>query len=425
MKTTAQETRIYKSLRNGWTAETTYKNIGGKDWQINTLKRSGGRISTIAQAGNATDSGFSFMMFSDKTIKLTDEKVSATEKAVYEIHLKGLAIFDQMKEAGEFGTPENKPYEIEEGQILFLNGYGQDEYHHERKAVYKIEKGQYGIKYHTVNLETLALSVHDHVRNITEKFGIGIYYKEGDKISSEELANYVIDAKEKQTSFNRKNDAEKILNDAAREAKIEEGKKIVSIPENAKSVIVASLYQDDSDGQTDYFSTSVSKTIYLAFSTTDRNNMAELKKAALRIEETKEFAEGGETLEHTGGHSYLPDYYLGTNRWSGWKVQKLKYSDITKEETRNKIYIAAAEGRYFANEEAKEIEAIKAEGIELVTYSEKAFAIFGNTKPIKDLLKSLGGKFNAYLTNPTTKEKIAGWIFSNKQMEVVKNALNI
>lgn len=50
---------------------------------------------------------------------------------------------------------------------------------------------------------------------------------------------------------------------------------------------------------------------------------------------------------------------------------------------------------------------------EIVDYSEKAIAIFGNTKPIKEALKSLGGKFNFRLTH--NGEKQPGWIFSKKQ----------
>lgn len=47
--------------------------------------------------------------------------------------------------------------------------------------------------------------------------------------------------------------------------------------------------------------------------------------------------------------------------------------------------------------------------IKLVNYSEKAIALFGNTKPIKEKLKELGGRFNPYLLNQG--EKCAGWIF--------------
>ena len=54
-----------------------------------------------------------------------------------------------------------------------------------------------------------------------------------------------------------------------------------------------------------------------------------------------------------------------------------------------------------------------------VSYSEKCIAVFGQTSPIKDHLASIGGKFNPGLTNPQTKNREAGWIFSKtKQTEV-------
>lgn len=48
-------------------------------------------------------------------------------------------------------------------------------------------------------------------------------------------------------------------------------------------------------------------------------------------------------------------------------------------------------------EEAKEVEAVTVEGLEMVDYSEKAIAVFGDTKAIKEQLKELGGRFNPSL----------------------------
>lgn len=49
--------------------------------------------------------------------------------------------------------------------------------------------------------------------------------------------------------------------------------------------------------------------------------------------------------------------------------------------------------------------------INIIDYSDKAIVVVGNTKPIKDILKSFGGRFNAKLTCG------AGWVFSKKQKE--------
>ena len=74
-----------------------------------------------------------------------------------------------------------------------------------------------------------------------------------------------------------------------------------------------------------------------------------------------------------------------------------------------------AYGRDF-QEQAKKQETVcvKTDGLQIVEYSEKAFAVIGNTKEYKDDLKKLGGRFNARLSCG------AGWIFSNKQREAVE-----
>ena len=72
-------------------------------------------------------------------------------------------------------------------------------------------------------------------------------------------------------------------------------------------------------------------------------------------------------------------------------------------------------------EEAKDVEAVTAEGLEIVDYSEKAIAVFGDTKAIKEQLKELGGRFNPSLNY--NGEKRAGWIFSKKQADKVRELL--
>ena len=45
-------------------------------------------------------------------------------------------------------------------------------------------------------------------------------------------------------------------------------------------------------------------------------------------------------------------------------------------------------------------------GVRLEQYTEKSIAVFGNTQPIKEKLKELGGKFNSNLRGQP------GWIFT-------------
>lgn len=85
---------------------------------------------------------------------------------------------------------------------------------------------------------------------------------------------------------------------------------------------------------------------------------------------------------------------------------------------------APASRRVTAEEqrEAVAIEAPKAEAAEAVRYvdySEKAFAIVGDTRPLVAKLKELGGKFNARLSCG------AGWIFSKRNASTVCAALGL
>lgn len=64
----------------------------------------------------------------------------------------------------------------------------------------------------------------------------------------------------------------------------------------------------------------------------------------------------------------------------------------------------------------KPVETITGE-VNIIDYSDKSFAVIGDTKPIKDALKSLGGKFNFRLTCG------AGWVFPKSKLDQVQTAL--
>lgn len=74
-----------------------------------------------------------------------------------------------------------------------------------------------------------------------------------------------------------------------------------------------------------------------------------------------------------------------------------------------------------ANEGKASGTVVTPESLEIVDYSEKAIAVFGETKAIKDQLKELGGKFNPALRYNGGKR--AGWIFSKKQSDKVRALL--
>ena len=68
-----------------------------------------------------------------------------------------------------------------------------------------------------------------------------------------------------------------------------------------------------------------------------------------------------------------------------------------------------------AKEEIKPLEITN--GVQIIDYSEKAIAVVGDTRAIKETLKSLGGRYNPHLTCG------AGWIFSKKKEQEVKSKL--
>ena len=55
--------------------------------------------------------------------------------------------------------------------------------------------------------------------------------------------------------------------------------------------------------------------------------------------------------------------------------------------------------------------------IKLIDYSDKAIADIGDTRAIKETLKSLGGRYNPHLNCG------AGWIFSKKKEQEVRAKL--
>ena len=73
-------------------------------------------------------------------------------------------------------------------------------------------------------------------------------------------------------------------------------------------------------------------------------------------------------------------------------------------------------------EESKPTQQVFSNIVEIVDYSEKAIAVFGDTKAIKDKLKALGGRFNPFLMN--NGEKMAGWIFSKTKSSELYQLLN-
>lgn len=404
------------------------KDINGYDVHITTSKRHNGRIVCSAQFGTLKQengwNSFECGIFTDPSITLAESapNTRATEKALKEIHAAGLAKFEALKAAGELPRREAAE-EVKPGQIIFFdsNYPGRD-----RLAVYEIVSRD---SFKVVDLDTLELSTAQHVKPYSKKFGIGYYYNQGDTVPMEEVTAAVEAAKVRAAEIAE--ERRKIEADlkAEKAAKIAAGKEILpAMPEGATHVIVAKLREDKSDPQSDYFGYETKETIFLMFSRHGRNLFDEMRKAAALSPdpEINQYSQPDSKNEHRENYSGGNGYYLGRSKYSGWIIEKdnLQTSPGSYGITLETLQIAAAEGRLIAPQEMEQAPAANIAPVEtlpdtvnIIDYSEKAIAVVGDTRPIKDRLKAAGGKFNFRLSCGP------GWIFSKSRLQAVTNLL--
>ncbi|TWV11135.1 fusion protein [Bacteroidaceae bacterium HV4-6-C5C] len=300
---------------------------------------------------------------------------------------------------------------VEVNEIIQMEGYSYDRY-----VVYDIVKNDWGLHYKLVNLRTKDYQTADIIRPLKEKFGIGYYYDSENPqyMDSFEVAILLQEAQQKKKAEQEEAEKEKVRVEEVK--KIGRLRMIAIFPENAQAVIVARLKQNESDSQTDYYASSVQRTVILGFSTHKRDIFSEMRKHAPNFEETAYLAEFNEDYEHREKYSMGDGYYLGESKYSGWIIEK---TPIYKRENTIEEFAYTA-----GNEDNIHISKPNStppsnptgagkNGCTLVEYSTKAVAVFGDTKSIKDELKAMGGRFNSRLT--FNGKKLAGWIFPKSQ----------
>lgn len=300
---------------------------------------------------------------------------------------------------------------VEVNQIIQMEGYSYDRY-----VVYDITKNQWGITYKLINLRTKDFQTADIIRPLKEKFGIGYYYDSENPqfMDSFEVAILLQEAQQKKKAEQDEAEKEKVRVEEVK--KIGRLRMIAILPENAQAVIVARLKQNESDSQTDYYASSVQRTVILGFSSHKRDIFSEMRKHAPNFEETAYLAEYNEDYEHREKYSMGDGYYLGESKYCGWIIEKMPIykRENTIEEfaytvgNEDNIHISKPNSTPPSNPTGA-----GKDGCTLVEYSAKAVAVFGDTKSIKDELRAMGGRFNARLT--FNGKKLAGWIFSKSQ----------
>jgi nitrogen regulatory protein PII-like uncharacterized protein len=137
--------------------------------------------------------------------------------------------------------------------------------------------------------------------------------------------------------------------------------------------------------------------------------------------------------EYSNSREDIPQAkYVQQTRSKSDEVQKAIFEEVQKAwgdqlsdyELNRRVYEQFAKTSYYTKQETKEVEKPNLEKVEVVAgevqiieYSTKAIAVIGDTKPIKDKLKALGGKFNFHLTCG------AGWIFPKTRLNEVQTSL--
>ena len=324
---------------------------------------------------------------------------------------------------GAYRNYDRNVQTVSVNQVVVMEGYSHDSY-----VVYEVTRDKWGIIYHLINLRTYEFDTSGLIRPLSEKFGIGIYYDDANPsfLDPLETAALLTKAKEKKAETERKVKEER--EEYERIAKIGAERLRPLIPTDAKAVIIGTLRVNECDSYTDYYGYSIGRTVILGFSKHTRNLFSEMRKHAANFEGTAYLAEYNADYEHRENYSMGDGMYLGKHKYSGWTVEKEPICDLEKFIERY-AHTAGDEANLCMKAPQRETEAqqptatadLSALSLEIVEYSEKAIAVFGDTRPIKDILKDLNGLFRANLTYKG--ERRAGWIYSKKQETKVREAL--
>lgn len=310
---------------------------------------------------------------------------------------------------------------VRENQIVIFDGpYNM----RQRVVVAGIAHTQSGYNYRLIDPETAEEHTADLIRPLRDKFGIGHYY-------DDEHPEFM-DAAEV-AALRTRADALKAEQEAARRAAAEDAERLRIIgaerlrqivPDDAVAVIFGEQHESECDPYTDYFGSRIVRTVILGFSTHTRDLFPEMRKAAARFEGTAHLAERNAEYEHREKYSMGHGYYLGTHRYSGWQVSKESCRD--KEGIIKRFAVVAGNSDNVCIKNPAPVQTAAPETVadarvEIVEYSAKSIAVFGDTKPLRDTLRDLNGLFRAYLTHDGTR--CAGWIFSKRREQEVRSAL--
>ena len=308
---------------------------------------------------------------------------------------------------------------VMQNQIIQMNGYENDRY-----VVYDITASKWGVSYKVINLRTKRFGQCDLIRPLSQKFGIG-YYFDDENPQFMDAFEVAILRNEAEQNAQAEQEAKQQEQERAEQLKTIGRERLENlVPADAKAVIVAELHEDESNSMTDYFGYSTKRTVILGFSGHTKDLFSEMRKYAANFDGTAYLAAENKDYEHREKYSMGDGYYLGESKYQGWIIAKERICDRGKFIEQYAL-TAGDESNVCVKVQAdahNTSDVITGDFI-IVDYSEKALAVFGDTRPIKDLLKALGGRFNPKLTHEGTKK--AGWIFSKSKEQELNNLLII
>lgn len=302
--------------------------------------------------------------------------------------------------------------ELPKGTIVYAFGAGMEE---SRWAT--TGNGEEIVKLSTNDSESYFSNPYntldEYCRPISEKFGIGFYYDiDAPRATDEEISQAI----ERANNFIREREEEKNrAEEESNRAKEEVIKKYGAIFDQPSgkymtdAVLVAKHIRKELSNEFPGQKFSVRKTDYstIHIEWTDGPTKDEVEQIAGKHERmcapdkwNADLWEHNDTAFTSvfGGVDYI-FYYRET------APENKEISLYTKPEPKQN--------------KTNKTETIEAKGLQIIDYSEKAIAIVGETRAIKDTLKTLGGRFNAHLTCG------AGWIFSKSKEDAIKATLNI
>lgn len=298
-----------------------------------------------------------------------------------------------------------------------------------QSVVYDIQDTPFGYQYLLVTLDTKKFMTTENPNPLRNKFGIGAYYDDVNlKLLAKNLTDKLVEeAKELQnqidTAANQAKEAKSKLEEVGRE-NLEK-----LLPQDVPGLIIAELRQNKSDSMEDYSGHKSIRRVIIGISKHKKNDFNEMRKCAANLPETMHLVDKNPALENRENYTGGGGYYLGEHRHSGWIIYKQQYytrdgfiSYYAEDAAKEDGIALAPEQKVKKKEESKPVDSSNL-SFEMVDYSEKSFALFGDTYPIKDKLEELGGSFNYNLKYGNNKRP--GYIFSKKKEEKVRKELNL